>query len=73
MSEISNKLSIRAYLHCGKCLDELPNGESPASYARLSVGWTREGLQVWCCRHEANCLHVDFEGHKHPANVTCEG
>jgi hypothetical protein len=66
----SNVLQIEAYMHCGMCLKELPSGESPESYARLSVGWTRRGLQVWCVRHEVNVLHVDFEGQKHKANTT---
>ncbi len=60
---------IRMYLHCAECLDELPVGESPKSWARLNVGWTVLGIQVWCVRHEKNVLHVDFEGQKHPANT----
>lgn len=67
---LSNDLQIRAYMHCGLCLDNLPSGESPESFARFSVGWTDEGLQVWCSRHKCNVLHVDFEGRKHPANTT---
>ena len=66
-------LAIGAYMHCGRCLTEwqagLAGGESPASYSRLSVGWTRCGLQVWCQRHDCNVMHVDFEGRKHPANT----
>lgn len=66
----SNELSILTYLHCGQCLEELPNGTSPRDWAQLSVGWTRAGLQVWCKRHECNVMHVDFEGAMHPANTT---
>lgn len=39
-------------------------------YARLNVGFTPVGLQVWCVRHDCNVLHVDFEGYKHPGNQT---
>lgn len=36
----------------------------------LQHGWTPIGFQVWCTRHNANVVHVDFEGVKHPANRT---
>jgi hypothetical protein len=72
MIEITNE--IQAYLHCKLCVDEqrspLGRGTSPSTYSRLAVGWTKRGLQVWCERHEVNVLHVDFEGHKHPAALT---
>ena len=71
MSDISNELEIAAYLHCGKCLDELPEGESPQDYARTQAGWTPQGIQVWCNRHNCNVMHMDFEGNKHPANTSC--
>jgi hypothetical protein len=63
-----NSLSIEMYLHCRRCLGELPDGESPESWARLSVGLTPIGLQVWCVRHDINVFHLDFEGQNHPAN-----
>jgi hypothetical protein len=43
---------------------------SPEQYACLAVGWTEFGLQVWCARHDANVIHLDFEGQKHPADAT---
>lgn len=68
---------ITAYIHCGKCIEEWKTergaGESPASYARLSVGFTRQGLQVFCARHEVNVVHIDFEGAKHPADTGLDG
>lgn len=76
VQQLSNELCIGAYIHCGLCLGEfqkgLAPGQSPATYARLSVGWTKEGLQVWCNRHDVNVMHVDFQGAKHPANTTCK-
>jgi len=75
-SEISADLSIYAYMHCGQCLDEWKSNPkinkqfSPRDWAAISVGWTEKGFQVWCYRHEINICHVDFEGHKHPANIT---
>ena len=67
MIESTNE--IKMYHHCRKCLEELPAGESPSSYQRISAGWTKRGLQIWCDRHEANIMHVDFEGQTHPANT----
>jgi hypothetical protein len=72
MTNPENTLRIGAYLHCGKCLEERPLGQSPRDWARLSVGWTDKGLQVWCARHDVNVMHVDFEGAKHPANTTAK-
>ncbi len=65
----SAKMNITAFMHCGKCLKQLPKGVSPSDYADLEVGWTKEGFQVWCKRHQCNVCHVDFQGSKHPANI----
>ncbi len=70
MIEVTNKLEIVTYLHCGKCLDEIPNGVSPQEYKNYDVGWTGKGLQVWCVRHNCNVVNIDFEGHSHPADIT---
>jgi hypothetical protein len=66
-------------MHCKKCLAELVaivkrtgQGQSPAMYSRYDVGFTNEGLQVWCRRHEINIVHIDFEGQQHPANLAGE-
>ncbi len=69
---LSNDLSIVHYLHCGKCIAELPPGISPQMFAQLEVGFTPEGLQIWCRRHQANVMHIDFQGQKHPANTTAK-
>lgn len=67
---VDNRLAIRMYLHCVICLEEIPDGMSPQEWTSLEVGWTKEGLQVWCKRHECNVVHIDFEGHQHPADDT---
>ena len=67
------KNNIVAFLHCKKCLDSLPDNVSPRDYAAIEIGWTKWGFQAWCKRHEANMLHVDFEGHKHPAVTSRKG
>lgn len=58
---------IATFFHCSRCIDEKPNGQSPQEWARLSIGFTKEGLQVWCVRHDMNVAHVHFEGQQHPA------
>lgn len=56
--------NIQMFLHCGECLKELPKGKSPREFIHVEVGWTKEGLQVWCIRHEMNVIALDFEGQK---------
>lgn len=55
---------IKMFFHCAKCLAEKPAGVSPREWVRLEVGWTEEGLQVWCVRHEMNVADIDFRGQK---------
>ena len=70
MSEIPNTNEIKMYLHCVLCIEELPRNESPQSYTMYEVGYTPQGIQVWCKRHNCNVIHIDFEGHKFPANTS---
>ena len=75
-----NDNNIKMFVHCGGCLGELEQirglgkaqkvALSPREYADLEVGFTVQGIQVWCKRHECNVFHVDFEGTKHPADTT---
>ncbi len=67
--DLSTDNSIVSFMHCSRCLDEIPEGVSPREWAQLEAGWTNPGFQVWCKRHELNILHVDFEGVKHPATT----
>lgn len=59
---------IGLYFHCRLCMESLPKGMSPQQWCDNEVGYTELGLQVWCKRHQVNVIHVDFEGHKFPAN-----
>ena len=70
-----NNNNIETFLHCELCYLELKNakteedfsligavdGESPMSYSRFEVGWTNQGFQVWCTRHNINVIHIDFD------------
>lgn len=70
MNYLTADNNILMFLHCGKCLNELPDGVSPKEFSQIQVGWSKEGVQVWCNRHECNVVHIDFEGQKHPANLS---
>jgi len=67
---ISNENQIVSFMHCAKCLAEKPSHLSPREWGANEVGFTAQGIQIWCKRHECNVLHVDFQGVKHPANLT---
>ena len=49
-----NKIRIKFYMHCSKCLDEVKNieGESPRSYTNYEFGYTDTGIQFVCKRHD---------------------
>jgi hypothetical protein len=55
---------IVSFFHCARCLMTKPDGVAPREWAQLEVGWTKEGLQVWCRRHELNVYDLDFVGQK---------
>lgn len=58
---------ILTYIHCAMCCEEVPEGVSMQEYALEEVGLTKVGIQIWCRRHNANILHLDFEGFRHPS------
>lgn len=59
------RCEIVEFFHCKECLAELPEGESPRDYQWVQSGWTAQGLEVWCVRHDLKIIHIDFEGQKH--------
>lgn len=67
---LGNDNCIVMYTHCGLCLNELPEDKSMGEFSEISVGFTIEGLQIWCDRHDCNIVHIDFQGMQHPANDT---
>lgn len=60
----AKNLAIGTYFHCKRCFEVLPNGMSMRDFSRFAVGFTPQGLQVWCTRHDANIIHIDFAGQK---------
>lgn len=69
MTDVPSAKSIKMFFHCARCMPRKPASISPEQFARINVGWTDLGLQVWCVRCDCNIVHIDFEGQKHPANV----
>jgi len=55
---------IFMYMHCRRCLESMPAGQSAETWARLNAGWTKEGFQVWCVRHNVNVFDGHLDGHK---------
>ena len=52
---------IKMFFHCRRCLEEMPQGQSPREWIRMEAGWTQRGLQLWCTRHEMNIVEIDLE------------
>ena len=67
--------NIERPIVCSRCADEVTDGRaglvSMADYMRLDVGFSEAGLQVWCRRHDANVVHIDFQGHDLPTDFRC--
>lgn len=46
--------NVHMFLHCGMCMDELPDDKTPADYAEYHAGLTEDGdIEIWCKRHQA--------------------
>jgi hypothetical protein len=63
---------IDMYMHCPHCLDEQPHDVTARDWARLNIGMTKEGMQVWCVRHDMNVMAFDFLGQTIRANFDQE-
>lgn len=62
---MTDKNKIQLFFHCGKCSEEnKARKQSMEEFSRISVGWTKKGLQVWCVRHDCNIVNLDFMGQK---------
>ena len=57
---MNNSPEIVQYLHCKKCMDELPDDVSPQEYKDLEVGFTEYGLEVWCLRHQERVVYLNL-------------
>jgi hypothetical protein len=59
---MTNKIEM--YMHCRLCILERPEDVTMRDWARLNVGTTAKGLQVWCVRHDVSVGSLDFRGQK---------
>ena len=62
---------IEMFLHCGDCVQDSPEGVSPADYQNIQIGLFNSGtaLQVWCSNHDK---HMGiFELAEQIDNATC--
>lgn len=67
---IPNTYEITQFFHCAQCMPARPPHLSPREWMELEIGFTPLGIQVWCKRCECNVCHIDFQGQRHPANLT---
>ena len=54
---------ITYYVNCSRCVDERPDGMSPADYQDIEMGLDKSQakLQVWCKRHDAGIAIFELE------------
>ena len=51
-----------SFIHCRKCLHEIPEDVTPAEWARINVGATKDGLlAAWCVRHDELIGIIDIK------------
>ena len=66
---------IEQNIICSKCETEFLLGSTDSrslqDYSRLDIGFTSIGVQIWCRRHDANVVHIDFAGQKPTADFRC--
>lgn len=67
---LPNTFEIKHVLECKRCAESCPAGTSLSDWTRVVVGLTSYGLQVWCARHNANIMHVDFRNQRLGVNAT---
>ena len=57
--------NIKEPIVCETCLKEYAAFQNPditlRDYIKVDVGFSRNGIQVWCQRHNKNVCHIDFE------------
>jgi hypothetical protein len=49
---------IEMYLTCSNCFKDKPSDVSMEEYARLEIGLTELGIQIWCVRCNMNVGHI---------------
>ena len=66
---------IDQHIICANCEEEFQAGSTDISslqnYTKLCIRFPDFGIQVWCRRHDANVVHVNFNGQKFKADFQC--
>jgi len=52
---------IITFFTCKACQRQKPSNESMEKWARLNVGITPTGIEVWCVRHRIQVVHLTPE------------
>lgn len=50
--------AIDIAITCPDCISELPDGRAMIEADNLKVGFTNDGLQVWCKTHNRNVVRI---------------
>ncbi len=60
MHDDATPTEVATFAHCGSCLRELPDDQSPHEYSRLEVGIHSNGtvIDVMCTRHDERVLRL---------------
>lgn len=64
---MKNESEAHTWMNCKQCLESVPHGESPSTWARLNVGLTDTGIEIWCVRHDHVVARLDFDELVHRA------
>lgn len=53
---------FKMFFHCRRCVEEMPSGQSPETWARISVGLTNDNsILVWCVRHDKRITEIPVD------------
>lgn len=64
--EFGDGNQIQCHIICKECMAEVHCDPElvPETYSRLAVGYTDEGLQVWCLRHQRSVIELELENNE---------
>ena len=67
---------IKEPIVCKECFEEIKKKDPSISpslrdYSLLDVGFTDNGIQVWCRRHDRNVCHVNFNSNQLRSDFRC--
>lgn len=60
---------IEQFITCSACYQEMPGNVAPAEWARLNVGFTETGIQIWCVRHQLNVADINVGEDMRPDGI----